>query len=464
MQNYRYSPFSKPLQDIGGSDLAVLRDVSEGWFVDYKSEPISTKDFGKHISAFANQFGGWLFVGVKEGDGKSMKADAFTGIASTEVSKVLVQLREAVSRQISPPLFFEHKVIDGPVDDIGLEAGRSIIVIGIPEGPNPPYIHSSGRIYRRLADSSDPKAESDRAVLDSMWRKSEETKKELEAFILKPSSRNTNVATPFCYVYLLSDLTFSAPEFDLTFADFKDAIHIEKPESGPSINLDNVYSTPDGFMARHLADNDPLMELMSLRWWRNGNVRLTLPINLMQVPRYRPITDSLHAGFVTAMGVQADKYHKVLNLDEWLVCLFSLTARFLSLRERLGITGTIFGKTLFTNMRGATPFVGMSTYMNSVKDHGIPVVQDDQIICPSGTTAHSFLPLADQANDVPLVRYLATIIPLGIQALKALGVMIDLTDANAFVHELGTAMDRATATSQKRQRAVQRGAEQPQSH
>jgi hypothetical protein len=163
------------------------------------------------------------------------------------------------------------------------------------------------------------------------------------------------------------------------------------------------------------------------------------------------------------MGGQVDRYHKVLNLEEWLVCLLSLTARFLGVRERLGMKGAMFSKMLFTNMRGATPFIGMSTYMNSVKDHGIPVVQDDQIICPSGTTAHSFLPLADQPNDVPLARYLAAIIPLAIQALKALGVMIDLTDADAFVHELGTAMDRATAASQKRQRAVQRGTERPPS-
>ena len=67
MTAYRYSPFSKPLAEFPPEELNVLRDVSEGWFVDYKSEALSPRDFGKHLSAFANQFGGWLFVGVKEG-------------------------------------------------------------------------------------------------------------------------------------------------------------------------------------------------------------------------------------------------------------------------------------------------------------------------------------------------------------------------------------------------------------
>ena len=55
MIGYRYNPFSKPLAEFPPEDLSLLRDVSEGWFVDYKSEPLSPSAFGKHLSAFANQ-------------------------------------------------------------------------------------------------------------------------------------------------------------------------------------------------------------------------------------------------------------------------------------------------------------------------------------------------------------------------------------------------------------------------
>src|ERR1043166_9553966 len=96
MMRCRYNPFSKPLLDFLPEELTVLRDVSEGWFVDYKLEPLSPRDFGKHLSAFANQFGGWLFVGVSEGQNKSLKAESFPGILSSAVPAALVRIREGV--------------------------------------------------------------------------------------------------------------------------------------------------------------------------------------------------------------------------------------------------------------------------------------------------------------------------------------------------------------------------------
>lgn len=220
---YRYNPFSKPLTEFPSEELNVLRDVSEGWFIDYKSEPLSPKDFGKHLSAFANQFGGWLFVGVKEGPNKSLKAESFPGIPTSDVGAVLVKIREGVSAHVSPPFYFDHRIIDGPLEAIGLVAGRSIVVVGVPEGPNPPFVHSSGKIYRRIADSSEPKAETDRAVLDAMWRKSEDIRTRLREFVLNPTE-NPRTDNTFCHVYLMEDLTFSLPEYDLDLQQFRDAI------------------------------------------------------------------------------------------------------------------------------------------------------------------------------------------------------------------------------------------------
>ena len=90
----------------------MLRDVSEGWFVDYKVAQLSPKDFGKHLSAFANQFGGWLFVGIQEAN---LKAASFPGIPSVEVGATLVKIREGVSAHVSPTVYFDHRIIDGPL-------------------------------------------------------------------------------------------------------------------------------------------------------------------------------------------------------------------------------------------------------------------------------------------------------------------------------------------------------------
>ena len=62
----QYSPFDKSITDLQPSDLAVLKFVSEGWYVDYKRDLIDSGGMAKALSAFANTYGGWLFFGVSE--------------------------------------------------------------------------------------------------------------------------------------------------------------------------------------------------------------------------------------------------------------------------------------------------------------------------------------------------------------------------------------------------------------
>ena len=449
MMGYRYNPFTKPLLEFPPEELALLRDVSEGWFVDYKSEPLSPRDFGKHLSAFANQFGGWLFVGVSEGPNKGLKAASFPGMPSSEVPAALVRIREGVSAHVSPPVYFEHRVIDGPIDIIGLEAGRSIVVVAVPEGPNPPFVHSSGRIYRRIADSSEPKAETDRAVLDAMWRKSEDLRDRLRNFIFAPteSSRPENTC---CYVYFMEDLTISLPEYQLDIAGFRDAIKTESPDSSMSIKLDNTYATQDGFIARHVMfDNDPLRELASLRWWHTGNVRLTVPINHIQDSPHRPIQDALYSRFVQSMGDRREAYQWILNMDQWLVALVTLTGRYLSLRDKLNSNRPIYGKIVFSNVRSSTPFIGMESFLKSVQEHGIPVGQDSVVAYPSGMESTSFVLLKDERQEDAFSRQLGLTISLALNSLKSLGVSfeIDMTDVTLFSAEFSRAFHRGAKVS-----------------
>ena len=37
MPQYRYSPFTTALDNVTGADLLRLKEVAEGWFVEYKS-------------------------------------------------------------------------------------------------------------------------------------------------------------------------------------------------------------------------------------------------------------------------------------------------------------------------------------------------------------------------------------------------------------------------------------------
>ena len=79
MYTYAFNPFGKAIDDVQEKDLIVLRDVAEGWYVDYKQEGIKTDDLAKHLSAFSNQYGGFLFIGIREAEDGSRKAGTFVG-------------------------------------------------------------------------------------------------------------------------------------------------------------------------------------------------------------------------------------------------------------------------------------------------------------------------------------------------------------------------------------------------
>ena len=83
-----YRPFADNLSEVSPEDLGRLRDVHEGWYVEYKQQLIGNRELAKSLSSFSNQYGGWLFLGVKE-DSKDHVADSFPGIPDSQVKSCL---------------------------------------------------------------------------------------------------------------------------------------------------------------------------------------------------------------------------------------------------------------------------------------------------------------------------------------------------------------------------------------
>jgi hypothetical protein len=54
----------KSLSMVTSDDFECLRQVREGWYVEYKREATVAAAIAKSISAFANTRGGWLFYGI----------------------------------------------------------------------------------------------------------------------------------------------------------------------------------------------------------------------------------------------------------------------------------------------------------------------------------------------------------------------------------------------------------------
>jgi len=98
-----YSPFGKEWSLLQTSDLARLRSVEEGWFVEYKRESIKAADkVAKSISSFANTHGGWLFYGIEEESKQNPVASKFLGIPEREVENLLQRIRQGLNSHLQP--------------------------------------------------------------------------------------------------------------------------------------------------------------------------------------------------------------------------------------------------------------------------------------------------------------------------------------------------------------------------
>ena len=104
----RYTPFDVDLQEINETHLAELREVAEGWYVEYKSEVPNPRVLAKSLSSFANRHWGWLFFGIQE-DSADNTAASYPGIPDAEVASTVQRIRDAAKgsaptyRAILPP-------------------------------------------------------------------------------------------------------------------------------------------------------------------------------------------------------------------------------------------------------------------------------------------------------------------------------------------------------------------------
>lgn len=391
---FRFNPFDAELTTIKPSELQKLIYVSEGWYVEYKSEVIPVKAIGKSLSAFANQYGGWLIVGVKENP-VSHAADSFPGIDESIVSHFLQNIREASKDILNPEVFYEAREFKGPIQEIGLPTGRSLIVIRVPPGAETPYIHADGRVYRRVADSSAPKPETDRSTLDRLWDRAEKARTRLEKFITRcPVTSKAEENNAYLHLSILSDpYEVRGDWFNGSFADFSQIM------KGNPIPFDNIYSRSGGFVARQTDLNDPYHRLLTWEFDLRCHSFITLPVNLSSEP-YLSALISYRFGqryndFLESANVSSSR---LLDLNIMLDALTAIVARHRSLAMHAGVHGPFYVKAHLENVWRTVPFLDMAKFMAYVQESGVPVVQDDDVLSPPGTTLETFIQLPEVAE------------------------------------------------------------------
>ncbi|PZU19600.1 MAG: hypothetical protein DI589_20745 [Shinella sp.] len=405
---YDYNPFNAQFENVTAEDLAVLRNVAEGWYVEYKREPANANAVAKSITALANTYGGWVFYGIDEKSKSEPVAGAFPGLPLEQADAILQRIRQAVANHAQPTPFFQAKSLAGPVDAIGLASDRCVIIVHVPWGPAAPYVHKDGRIYRRVGDGSEPKEETDRFLLDQLWRRSDKILDEYASWIdedLETSQSEKNA--PFLRLFLVADFWRDHPMLkDISLRAVRDIFSREGSFRTPYVN---VFKTVDGFIARQVANEDP--EAMGLTWKCTDDLQTEIIVPLSMISGNLESLREHFEGYVNTdrflevCRQQRYKKPKILDLNLLFYVLLGQMNLMKDLAAEFGWSGPFSAKIKISGVWRAIPFLDNADYVNEIAKHGLPLIQSDEISIRRGKEKTTFITLLPPAESDDQLEY-----------------------------------------------------------
>jgi Putative DNA-binding domain len=395
----RFFPIDKGPRELKTEDLLKLKTVAEGWYCEYKREMVKTAAIAKSVSAFANTYGGWIFYGIEE-DRTTRCANSAPGIPITDIAQAEVKLRQAVSGAINPSPYYEHVILRGPLPELALSEDHAILAVFVPEGVNAPYLHSSGRIYRRVADESDPKEETDRHLLDRLFRRSRDQRKKIQKAISKQPERSAaeNYA-PCLRLLIFTDLWDENDEIPLSFSRFKEIM-----STGNSA-FDNFYTTTFGHIARLTFGNDPSKIIYSWhhkRW----HEEVVLPFSWFNItdeglpyPQYEDFETGRE--FLSKCRASRLESRPVIEISGLFLSLVNICQKLEDILDETTLASRLYFKIQLSGIWRTVPFIDLPLYLQFLGANGVPVAQEDVAYGPPGSGVESLATLrARRRNEI----------------------------------------------------------------
>ena len=457
-----YSPFDKPLADLASGDLAVLRAVPESWHVEYKLVIDDTKTLTKALGAFANTYGGWLIVGVEESEGAEKTAQNFPGLSAEELSLLLQRLSSSIDGNLRPVPHFEHRVVSGPCEEVGLSEGQSVVVVHVPMSVHTPHLQTDGRVYQRVGDTSQPIKE--RRHLDELWQRADSVRQATKLWIDDdPEFSKGEGKAPYLRLLFVPDPWNKGYQLPpMSPRRFQETLN--QPGLGMSIPFDSVFSTNNGYIARHIFSNNPRHLGLTLTVRRDFSCDIIMPFNV-----FNGVKDQLLQSLASKYE-NAESYVKLLvnkgywREDEWmdldvvdlnplLYRLIAITNQYRALLRLVTSDSDFHFKARVLQAWRRLPFLDVPQVIESFTHYGVPMPMSDELTIPPGTDPDTFAPLQIEANssaepDDELWQRMDQAIPILFRVFTAFGVSGLLNDDGEIVegvaHSLVQAAQRST--------------------
>lgn len=340
-----YNPFnSKNTLELNTSDLSVLKSVKEGWYVEYKQAISNAQTIAKSVSSFANTYGGWLFYGIEEADDNT--AGVFCGIANDGIQGQLQKIQHAISAHVNPIPHFNYKLLEGPNEELGLASDRSVICLEVPMSNLTPHLHSSGRIFRRVGESSIPQPETDRHQLDLLFSRSEKLDLAYEDWVRSDPERSQGEeGRPYLRLLLDADhCGLGAKKWSLSTSDVMDTMNDKS--GGQQMPVEACYPSDRGVVARQHSSLYRHADF-GLTWLFGPGLKaeIWLPLNACDTLTESHLVPSIsrcqHAGqFFKCLEAAKVNDGKVLELNQLWDVVLAIHNTFIRLLERNGTPPT----------------------------------------------------------------------------------------------------------------------------
>jgi Putative DNA-binding domain len=387
-----FNPFEKRIEELVQDDLQKLieKEVSEGYFVEYKSDIPTAAKIAKSIASFANTYGGWLIVGVSTND-DNVPCE-IGGIDRAIHGDPLSKIRDAIKAHVDPVPVFWIRSIDR--DD-----GRVVLIVHVPDAQEMPFIHSDGRVYRRVHDASGPVPETDRYALDRIvdqGRRSVEKFKEFCRDERKFSESEDDLGWLNVYISPYPPWEVDRMEI-LSSGEIKKLLEVsQKPLlliKGKSdqdritgnVPLNAGQTGHRSVLLRQTATERLPFNVVSAEFFLDGRAKLHVPLSTAWPDK---ITSAKVTEVLKEIFFEGSKGNiKRLRLFDIGMLWLTLTCLLTYYRDWLGNAVAIdhFRVALtIKNVWRFVPFCDSDDWADFVKNYGLPVVNRSSIEMPEG--------------------------------------------------------------------------------
>lgn len=368
-----YNPFNKSISEIEFEDLNKLieNNVSEGWYIEYKSSFPNNKKIAKSIASFANSKGGWYIIGIEECENES-KPSKIIGFDLENYNKPADKITNVIKDHIDPIPYFETKIVKIPKN-------KYVLVVQIFEGHDVPYI-CNGSIYMRIGETTEPLAIKKRHEFEQLRDKKKTFQKEVNLFMENTFFFDENYNQPYLefYIYVNNPKGILFEDFysEEFFENLKDKFEsktqiVEGANLSARFDFDNIYGSVGSYILRHIYNNPPLHTGITLELFKEGHLKLILPFNIYTKTTLNDKYESLiyYDHFISD---ELDDL-RIIDLSESMFAFHVILSKYKQLLEEYNCKYELNIKYKFKNFNSITPFMDSKEYMEFIHKNKVPI-------------------------------------------------------------------------------------------